>query len=178
MRGKFITFEGIEGCGKTTQIGLLDKWLRSKGYRTLLTREPGGTPIGEKIRNILLAPRFQEMFPITELLLYAAGRHQHIQEVILPALKEGKIILCDRFADATQAYQGGARKIDPKFLTALHSLAVGSLKPHLTILLDCPVATGLKRIQKRRLVWKKRRSIFMNGLGARILKWPGPSRSG
>lgn len=151
MPGKFITFEGIEGCGKTTQIGLLDEWLRSKNYTTLLTREPGGTPIGEKIRQVLLSSQSEAMRPLTELLLYTASRYQHLEEVILPVLKEGKIVVCDRFADATRAYQGGARKIDPKLLATLHRLIVGKIKPNLTLLLDCPVETGFQRIKTRKL---------------------------
>lgn len=149
MIGKFITFEGIEGSGKTTQIRILDGYLRLRGYTTLITREPGGTPIGEKIRQVLLNAQFKEMRSLTELFLYAAARHQHIQEIILPALQEGKIILCDRFSDATQAYQGGARGLDRNLLKTLHQTVVGKLKPDLTLLLNLPVEMGLKRIQER-----------------------------
>lgn len=149
MRGKFITFEGIEGCGKSTQIKILDDYLRLRGHTTVLTREPGGTPIGEKIRQVLLNAQHQEMKPLTELLLYAAGRCQHVHQIIAPALEAGKIVLCDRYADATEAYQGAARGIDKKFLHTLHQLATENLKPDLTILLDCPVEIGLKRTQER-----------------------------
>lgn len=149
MRGLFITFEGIEGSGKTTQIRILEDYLRLRGHATLLTREPGGTRIGEKIRKVLLNAEFKEMHPLTELLLYAAARSQHIHEVILPALEEGKIVLCDRFYDATFAYQGQARHIDENFLKEIHRLCAEDLKPDLTLLLDCPVEMGLKRIQER-----------------------------
>lgn len=149
MSGKFVTFEGIEGSGKTTQIRILEDYLRVRGFATLLTREPGGTAIGEKIRQVLLNAEFKEMQPLTELLLYAAARCQHVEEVIRPALAAGKIVLCDRYADATTAYQGEARQIDKKFLKEIHQLATGNLKPDLTLLLDCPVEIGLKRIQER-----------------------------
>lgn len=154
MAGKFITFEGIEGCGKTTQIRILNDYLSLRGHTTVLTREPGGTAIGEKIRLVLLNAAFKEMLPLTELLLYAAARCQHVHEVILPALKEGKIVLCDRYADATEAYQGGARGIDRSFLKTIHNVATGNLKPDLTILLDCPVEIGLKRTQERESEFK------------------------
>lgn len=113
------------------------------------TREPGGTTIGEKIRQVLLHPEFKKMEPVTELLLYAAGRCQHVVEIIQPAMAAGKIVLCDRYADATAAYQGAARNIDAKFLRVVHQLATDGLKPDLTLLLDCPVEMGLQRIQER-----------------------------
>ena len=141
----FITLEGVEGCGKTTQLDLLAKHLKGLGHKVLLTREPGGTPIGERIRAILLDSAHSEMEPITELLLYAAARHQHVSEVILEALKSGTIVLCDRYADATTAYQGAARNIDDKVLNEIHRIATGGLMPHLTILLDCPAQVGLGR---------------------------------
>lgn len=149
MLGKFITFEGIEGCGKTTQIRILNDFLKLRGYMTLLTREPGGTAIGEKIRQVLLNADFKEMKSMTELLLYAAARCQHVHQIILPAIQEGKIVLCDRYADATTAYQGGARGIDKNFLKNIHQVATNGLKPDLTILLDCPVEIGLQRIRER-----------------------------
>lgn len=149
MAGRFITFEGIEGCGKTTQIRILEDYLKMRGHPVVLTREPGGTAIGEKIRQVLLNAAFKEMQPLTELLLYAAARCQHVEEVIRPALAAGKIVLCDRYADATTAYQGEARGIPSQFLQTLHQLGTGNLQPDLTFLLDCPVEIGLKRIQER-----------------------------
>lgn len=149
MNGCFITFEGIEGCGKTTQICLLDEYLQKKGYVTVLTREPGGTIIGDKIRQILLDPQNKMMHPICELLLYAAARDQHLEELIKPALHAGKIVLCDRYADSTTAYQGAARRLDVNVLKSLHKIATGGLDPHLTILLDMPATEGLLRAKKR-----------------------------
>lgn len=149
MAGIFITFEGIEGCGKTTQIRLLEDFLKLRSHDTILTREPGGTKIGDQIRKILLSVENRGMFPVAELFLYAAARSQHVEEVIKPALKDGKIVLCDRFADATTAYQGAARKIERDFLKQVHQIATGGLKPDLTILLDLPAGTGLKRAWDR-----------------------------
>lgn len=149
MAGKFITFEGIEGCGKSTQIRLLDETLRQKGFQTVLTREPGGPAIGEAIRKILLNPKFKEMQPMTELLLYVANRAQHIEEVIKLAIAAGKIVLCDRYADSTTAYQGVARAISKKTLKEIHKIATNDFQPDLTILLDLPVPEGLKRIRRR-----------------------------
>jgi dTMP kinase len=147
-RGLFITFDGIEGCGKTTQIKLLKRHLSLRGYNLLLTKEPGGTGIGCKIKSILLNPKNHQITPGAELLLYAADRSQHMEEV-RPALEEGKIILCDRFTDATIAYQGYARGIELKLIERLNRLATGGLKPNLTILLDCPVEVGLDRLSQR-----------------------------
>ncbi|PIR17218.1 MAG: dTMP kinase [Deltaproteobacteria bacterium CG11_big_fil_rev_8_21_14_0_20_49_13] len=150
MKGRFITFEGIEGCGKTTQIRLLDENLRSKGLATVLTREPGGTEIGDKIRGILLDPENKKMCSVAELLLYGAARAQHLEELVKPSIAEGKIVLCDRYSDSTTAYQGAARKLSPKFIKGLDSLATGGLKPDLTILLDIDPNEGLKRARSRR----------------------------
>lgn len=149
MAGLFITFEGVEGCGKTTQIRLVEDFLKLKGYDTVLTREPGGTHIGDQIRKILLSVENRAMFPVAELFLYAAARSQHVFEVIEPALKEGNIVLCDRFADATTAYQGAARKVERDFLVQVHKIATGGLKPDLTILLDLPAEIGLERAWER-----------------------------
>lgn len=146
----FITFEGIEGCGKTTQIKLLKRHLALQEYNILLTREPGGTGIGRELKRILLSPENHLITPAAELLLYAADRSQHIGELIRPALEEGKIILCDRFTDATIAYQGYARGIGLNLVRRLNRLATGGLKPNLTILLDCPVELGLGRISRRK----------------------------
>lgn len=147
--GYFITFEGIEGCGKTTQIKLLAEQLESLGYSVLLTREPGGCPIADKIRSILLDADNRGMSPQTELLMYAAARAQHVSEVILPALKQGKVVLCDRFTDATIAYQSYGRGIDPDTVQTLNQMACQSVFPDLTVLIDCEVTTGLERARRR-----------------------------
>jgi dTMP kinase len=145
----FITFEGIEGCGKTTQIGHLKSFLAGENRPVLLTREPGGTGIGEKIRQVLLSSESAGIEPMTELLLYTAARVQHWREAISPALAQGKIVVCDRFADATTVYQGYARGLDLGWIAELHARAVDNVKPDLTFLLDLPVAEGLKRAWKR-----------------------------
>lgn len=147
--GCFITFEGIEGCGKTTQIRLLAEALAGEGHHVVLTREPGGCPIADKIRAILLDAENRSMTPLAELLLYAAARAQHIREVIAPALAAGSIVLCDRFTDATVAYQGFGRNLDRTAIDQLNTMAAGSCRPDLTILLDCPVETGLGRALAR-----------------------------
>jgi dTMP kinase len=141
----FITFEGIEGCGKTTQIRLLADSLQKSGKRVLLTREPGGCQIADKIRAILLDACNSEMTPKAELLLYAAARAQHIDEVIRPALASGRVVLCDRFTDATSAYQGYGRGLDHGLIKALNETATDDCRPDLTILIDCPVEVGLGR---------------------------------
>ncbi len=147
--GSFITFEGVEGCGKTTQMKLLSQRLAEKGYPVVVTREPGGCPISLKIRDILLDAANSRMVPLTELLLYAAARAQHVAEVIKPALDAGKIVLCDRFADATVAYQGYGRQLDLSLIGELNSLAAGNVRPRLTVLIDCEVETGLRRANAR-----------------------------
>jgi dTMP kinase len=147
--GFFITFEGVEGCGKTTQIRNLSERLVNSGFRTVLTREPGGCPIADKIRSILLDAGNQGMVPLSELLLYAAARAQHVAEVILPALASDAIVLCDRFTDATVAYQHCGRNIDRTTIDALNTLACQSVRPDLTILMDCDVAIGLARAKSR-----------------------------
>jgi len=145
MRGIFISFEGSEGSGKSTQARLLSDWLRTQGISTILTREPGGTPIGERIREVLLSPDHREMDPITELFLYLASRRQHIKELIEPSLKEGKIVITDRFSDSTMAYQGYGRGLDLSLIESLNRTATGGLSPDLTILLDVDVREGLSR---------------------------------
>jgi dTMP kinase len=147
--GQFITFEGVEGCGKTTQIRLLAEALKLKGKGVTLTREPGGCPISDKIRHILLDAENSAMTPLAELLLYAAARAQHISEVIAPALDSGKIVLCDRFTDATIAYQGYGRALDLQQITQLNSMVASDYRPDLTILIDCSPETGLKRAVDR-----------------------------
>lgn len=145
----FITFEGIEGCGKTTQIGLLTSFLQSIQRPFLLTREPGGTEVGERIRQILLSSENVRIEPLAELFLYLAARIQHYREVISPALGQGKIVLCDRFADATMAYQGYGRGLDLAWIEKMHDRTMENVKPNLTFLLDLPVEEGLKRALKR-----------------------------
>jgi dTMP kinase len=145
----FITFEGIEGCGKTTQIGLLTSFFQKNQHSFLLTREPGGTPVGEKIRQILLSSENAGIDPMAELYLYAAARAQHIRQVILPALQAGKIILCDRFADATLAYQGYGRGLDWEWIEKIHSRTMDNITPDMTFLLDLPVEVGLRRAVHR-----------------------------
>jgi dTMP kinase len=145
----FITFEGIEGSGKTTQVRRLESFLADRGYRCLLTREPGGTAVGEKIRGILLDPANREICPQAELLLYIADRTQHVAEIIRPALARGQTVICDRFADASVVYQGMARGLDTDMVISLHHLILGHFSPDLTFLLDLPVETGLSRAWKR-----------------------------
>jgi dTMP kinase len=147
--GFFITFEGIEGCGKSTQVRLAAERLSRAGHEVVVTREPGGCPIADAIRAILLDARNSAMVPMTELLLYAAARAQHIAEVVEPALASGKIVLCDRFTDSTLTYQGFGRKLDRELIARLNALAAGSIKPDMTLLFDCPVETGLARAMAR-----------------------------
>ena len=145
----FISFEGIEGCGKTTQVELLAKFLAERGVPYVVTREPGGTALGKLIRKMLLNPAHSEMEPLTELFLYAADRAQHIAQVIRPALDKGEWIICDRFADATTAYQGYGRGQELVFVQQLNQWATQGLWPHLSLLLDCPVDVGLDRARQR-----------------------------
>ncbi|MCM2356530.1 MAG: dTMP kinase [Geobacteraceae bacterium] len=145
----FITFEGIEGCGKTTQLRLLADNLRSGGLQVTVTREPGGCPIADRVREILLDAANSAMTPMTELLLYAAARSQHVAEVVAPALAAGEIVLCDRFTDATIAYQGYGRELDRGVIAELNRLATGGVRPDLTLLVDCPVEIGLGRAMAR-----------------------------
>ena len=139
-----ITFEGIEGCGKSTQVGLLYEYLLSKGYGVIRTREPGGTMFGEVLRKALLQGDMN-VSPLPELLVFIAMRAQHIEEVIMPALQDRKIVLCDRFTDATYAYQGYGRGIDLGIIENLNRLVTKGVRPHCTILLDVSVEVGLKR---------------------------------
>lgn len=148
----FITFEGIEGSGKTTQIRLLAERLQQYDREVQQTREPGGCPIADQIRGILLHPDNRVMVSRTELLLYAAARAQHIEEIVRPALTAGKVVLCDRFTDATLAYQGDGRGLDRNLITQLNHLAAGDCKPDLTLLFDLPVEIGLGRAMNRETV--------------------------
>ena len=141
----FITLEGIEGSGKTTQINNISRFLEKKGHDCVITREPGGTKIGEKIRSILLDPESRDIEPVCELLLYFSDRAQHIKEVVNPSLSEGKTVICDRYFDATLVYQGYARGLSIDLITGLHELVLEGLKPDITILLDLPVEIGLLR---------------------------------
>ncbi len=145
----FITFEGIEGCGKSTQIALLEQALLSAGASVARTREPGGCHVADQIRSVLLDAGNRDMVPLAELLLYAAARAQHVEQVIRPALLAGKTVLCDRFSDATRAYQSFARGLDRDRVEELNSLACQGVEPELTLLLDCPVETGLGRARQR-----------------------------
>lgn len=145
--GLFITFEGPEGSGKTTQIRLLAAWLRDRDCDVLTTREPGGTRIGEAVRSILLDPAHTEMCAETEIFLFSAARAQVVRDVIRPHLERGGVALCDRFADSTLAYQGYGRQLDLRTLQAITAFATGSLIPDLTICLDLPVLEGLRRKQ-------------------------------
>jgi dTMP kinase len=157
----FITFEGVEGSGKTSQIQRLKKYLTQKGIPCKVTREPGGCPIGEKVRKILLNPDHREMVPATELFLYEAARAQHVKEVLTPFLKKGGIILCDRFCDATIAYQGYGRRIDLKWIDRLNRLSSQGIKPDVTFLLDCPSDVGLNRaLQRNRTLKQEREGRF------------------
>lgn len=147
--GYFITFEGVEGCGKTTQIKLLDDFLSARGLSTVLTREPGGCPIADKIRTILLDAENRALSPLAELMLYAAARAQHVTEVISPALDAGRIVLCDRFCDATVAYQSFGRGIDRCVIDTLNLHACQGVSPDLTVLVDCDPRVGLERARRR-----------------------------
>ncbi|HTN32279.1 MAG TPA: dTMP kinase [Pseudomonas sp.] len=149
MNGLFITLEGPEGAGKTTNREFLAERLRAAGCDTLLTREPGGTPLAERIRELLLAPSAEPMASDTELLLMFAARAQHLDQVIRPALAAGKMVLCDRFTDATYAYQGGGRGLSEARIAVLEDFVQGALRPDLTLVFDLPVEVGLARAAAR-----------------------------
>ena len=146
---RFITFEGGDGSGKTTQLKALESYLTARGKSCLSTREPGGTSLGEHIRQVLLEVGQQPITSATELFLYLADRAQHIHEVIIPALAQGKIVLCDRHTDSTLAYQGYGRGIDRGLLRSLNDIASQGIEPDLTLLFDCPVEIGLSRTAQR-----------------------------
>src|SRR3970040_770923 len=148
---RFITFEGGDGTGKTTQLKALESHLRGKGRSCISTREPGGTSLGKLIRQVLLEVGKQPIASPTELFLYLADRAQHVQEVILPAIARGEIVLCDRYTDSTLAYQGYGRGIDLQLLRQLNEIADRGVKPDLTLLFDCPVELGLSRTARRQL---------------------------
>lgn len=146
---RFITFDGIEGCGKTTQLRLAEAWFRRRGLPVLATAEPGGTPLGLKIREILLNRRSWNIGAEAELLLFAAARAQHVTETIIPALNGGKWVLCDRYTDATVAYQGFGRGINTELIRMINGFSSRGLEPELTIIFDLPVEEGLRRARQR-----------------------------
>lgn len=148
-RGMFITIEGTEGVGKTTNIEFVKGWLASRKIEVTTTREPGGTPFSEQVRELLLAPREEFVTPLTELLLMFASRAQHLHHLIEPALKSGGWVICDRFTDASFAYQGAGRGVSSKLIGELELIVQQDLRPDLTLILDIPVAEGLKRASKR-----------------------------
>ena len=145
MKGKFITIEGCEGVGKSTQLKKLASYLNDIGVDAVFTREPGGTEISEKIRNIILDATNVEMTPVTELLLYAAARRQHTEQLIIKAVNEGKVVVCDRYADSTMAYQGFGRNLDKQVISSLNALATEGVKIDLTLFLDLDPEKGFLR---------------------------------
>jgi dTMP kinase len=148
-RGKFITFEGLDGTGKSTQMRKLAAKLRAAGHKVVETREPGGTATGEKIRRVLLDSATQGLSPLAEMALMFASRAQHIAEVILPAMDRGEIVLCDRFTDSTEAYQGSGRRLGSDAVLKLHHILCGDLQPDVTILLDSDPAKSVGRARRR-----------------------------
>jgi dTMP kinase len=157
-RGKFITFEGLDGSGKSTQIEKLARALRNRGVSVVVSREPGGTKTGEEIRNVILDSATADLSPYAEMALMFAARAQHIHEVIAPALAQGKVVLCDRFTDSTEAYQGAGRKLGSKAVLELHRILCGDLQPDLTLLMDSDLARSLDRARRR-----NQRSAARNG---------------
>lgn len=149
VAGQFITIEGTEGVGKSTNMAFIESWLKNAGKEIVITREPGGTKLGEKLRDVLLDAKEQSMSDDTELLLMFAARAQHLQQVIKPALAAGKWVVCDRFTDSTYAYQGGGRGIDLSRIAELEQWVQGDLRPDMTFILDLPVDVGLERAGKR-----------------------------
>src|ERR1700716_1142532 len=148
-RGKFITFEGLDGTGKSTQLRKLATALRAAGFKVIETREPGGTSTGEKIRRVLLDSSTNGLSPLAEMALMFASRAQHIAEVIQPALEQGSVVLCDRFTDSTEAYQGSGRKLGSESVLELHRVLCGDLQPDLTILLDSDATSVVSRSRRR-----------------------------
>jgi dTMP kinase len=148
-RGRFLSFEGIEGVGKSTQVQILARALASRGIDSVVTREPGGTPLAEQIRGLVLAPRAETLPPLAELLLMFAARAVHLHNLIEPQLHAGRWVLCDRFTDATYAYQGAGRGIAPASIAVLEELVQDGRRPDLTVLLDAPVGIGAARVRAR-----------------------------
>jgi len=163
---RFITFEGGDGSGKTTQLKALEDYLTARGRSCLSTREPGGTELGKLIRQVLLEVGQQPITSPTELFLYLADRSQHIQEVVIPAIEQGRLVLCDRHTDSTLAYQGYGRGIDLGLLRKLNEMASIGIKPDLTFLFDCPVEIGLSRTTQRRAALVAGRSVPPQSQGA------------
>lgn len=153
-RGKFITFEGLDGSGKSTQLRRLAAALRDAGHKVIETREPGGTPTAEKIRKILLDSGTAGLSPFAEMALMFASRAQHIAEVIEPGLAAGSVVLCDRFTDSTEAYQGSGRKLGSEAVRELHRVLCGGMQPDLTILLDSDPHSSVNRARRRNKAWK------------------------
>lgn len=149
MRGLLLTLEGIEGSGKSTQAAALAKDLESAGVPVLLTREPGGVPVAEALREIVLSPESGSIQPLTEVLLFIGARAEHVAQKIRPALEAGQVVICDRFTDATLAYQGGGRSVPDDLIRRLNALATGGIKPDRTYLLDVEVSLGTDRTQRR-----------------------------
>lgn len=179
--GIFIVFEGIDGAGKTCQMEKIKEYLLSRGIDVVLTREPGGTVIGEKIRGLLLDPAHQNMDDRCELLLYGAARAQHLKEVIIPALKQGRAVVCDRFHLSTVAYQGYGRGISRSVLEAVNDVATDGLSPDLTVILDVPAKVGFERIRENRDVPEDRleqeKEAFFQKVREGYLKEAGKSAS-
>lgn len=148
MRGRFITIEGVEGVGKSTNIAFIQSMLDAKGIPSLATREPGGTELGERIRELLLDKKLHGMTAVTELLLMFAARAQHLEEVIEPALAAGRWVICDRFTDSSYAYQGGGRGLPVTLIADLEKLSIKNFRPDCTFILDLPVEAGLSRAEK------------------------------
>lgn len=156
---KFITFEGIEGSGKSTQIKLVAGYLAKKNIPFIVTQEPSGTDIGRKIGGILFNREHHAMCAETEMFLFCAARAQHVREIIMPALEQNRVVLCDRFSDATYAYQGAGRGLDPEFIGLINDYSAMGLKPELTLLFDLPVEIGLQRATDRNNLLKEPSSI-------------------
>ncbi len=158
--GLFLTFEGGEGTGKTTQIANLAKAFEAKGRKVLVTREPGGGQIANRIRSLLLDPKMKGIVPLAELFLYEASRAQHVEELILPALANGQVVICDRFADSSIVYQGAARGMDRKLVRSLNRVATGGLEPDLTFILDLDPRIGLARVGARGILDRMEREAL------------------
>lgn len=162
--GLLITFEGVEGSGKSTQAKFLCEWLRGQGLDVVLSREPGGTAIGEAVRSILLDPANTAMHGLTELFLYLASRNQHVRERVLPELEAGRVVVLDRYADSSVAYQGGGRELGARLVARLNKLATAARRPDLTVLVDLPVSVGqdrkgtmaLDRLERERVEFHQR----------------------
>jgi dTMP kinase len=175
-KGKFITFEGPEGCGKSTHARLLHNYLRKNGYKCILTREPGGTPLGERIRKILLDPANKGLSVACETLLFEASRAILVKKVIVPALSKGFIVICDRFSDATLVYQGFAGKEDLYALKTMNKYATGGIRPNLTIVLDIDVKEGLRRT--RSSASRKRKLFTWDRMEMKSLQYHRTVRDG